>query len=152
MDDEGVIPEPTRLSSTRALYVISVAAELAGMHPQTLRFYERKGLVEPSRTGGGNRRYSEADIVRLRRIASLTASGLNLEGAKRILGLEAELDRVRSELARVATEAREAVERTHRYYRRDLVPVRQATVLWQATGTGRRQPGSRRRGGAARDN
>ena len=119
---------------SRAVYVISVAAELAGMHPQTLRFYERKGLVEPTRTGGGNRRYSEADIERLRQIAALTAAGLNLEGAKRILELEAELERVRAELERVRTEAREAVERTHRYYRRDLVPLRQATVLWRSAG------------------
>ena len=116
---------------SRAVYVISVAAELAGMHPQTLRFYERKGLVEPRRTDGGNRRYSEADIERLRHIAALTAAGLNLEGAKRILELEAELDRVRAELERVRAEARDAVERTHRYYRRDLVPLRQAPVLWR---------------------
>jgi len=124
---------------SRAVYVISVAAELAGMHPQTLRFYERKGLVEPTRTGGGNRRYSEADIERLRQIAALTAAGLNLEGAKRILELEAELERVRSELERVRTEAREAVERTHRYYRRDLVPLRQATVLWRSGAARQRQ-------------
>lgn len=120
-------------SPSRALYVISVAAELAGMHPQTLRFYERKGLVEPRRTGGGNRRYSDADIDRLRRISALTASGLNLQGAKRILELEAEVERLRAELERVRTEAREAVERTHRTYRRELVPLRQATVLWRST-------------------
>ena len=121
--------------SSRALYVISVAAELAGMHPQTLRLYERKGLVGPSRTGGGNRRYSDADINRLRRIASLTAAGLNLEGAKRVLELEAELDRLHAELERLRAEAREAVERAHRQYRRDLVPLRQATVLWGRGGT-----------------
>src|SRR5579863_2515866 len=121
-------------AATRAVYVISVAAELAGMHPQTLRFYERKGLVDPSRTGGGNRRYSDEDIARLRRIASLTASGLNLEGAKR--GLE--LDGVRAELDRVRAEAREAIDRTHRFYRRDLVPLRQATVLWRASGAERK--------------
>ena len=123
-------PRPRR--HPHALYVISVAAELAGMHPQTLRFYERKGLVDPSRTGGGNRRYSDEDIERLRRIASLTASGLNLEGARRVLELEQELERVRAELERVRAEAREALERTHRLYRRDLVPLRQATVLWRA--------------------
>ena len=126
--------EEEKMSSTgpsRAVYVISVAAELAGMHPQTLRFYERKGLVEPTRTVGGNRRYSESDVERLRHIAALTASGLNLEGARRILALEAELERLRSELARVQAEAREAVARTHRAYRRDLVPLRQATVLWR---------------------
>jgi MerR family transcriptional regulator/heat shock protein HspR len=118
-------------SASRAVYVISVAAELAGMHPQTLRFYERKGLVDPARTEGGNRRYSEADIEKLRHVAALTAAGLNLEGAKRVLQLESELERVRAELERVQAEAREAVERTHRRYRRDLVPLRQATVLWK---------------------
>lgn len=137
---------------SRAVYVISVAAELAGMHPQTLRFYERKGLVEPSRTGGGNRRYSEADIDRLRHIAALTASGLNLEGAKRILELEAELERVRTELERVRAEARDAVDRTHRYYRRDLVPLRQATVLWRSGGAGPSGGLTRRQARTARDN
>jgi MerR family transcriptional regulator/heat shock protein HspR len=124
-------------ASSRALYVISVAAELAGMHPQTLRLYERKGLVGPSRTDGGNRRYSDADIERLRRIASLTAAGLNLEGAKRVLELEAELERLRDELDRAHAAAREELERAHRQYRRELVPLRQATVLWgrQSTGT-----------------
>lgn len=123
--------EPTPRSVSRAVYVISVAAELAGMHPQTLRFYERKGLVDPKRTHGGNRRYSEADIERLRRVSSLTAAGLNLEGAKRVLELEAELEALQVELERVRAEAREALERTHRAYRRDLVPLRQATVLWK---------------------
>jgi MerR family transcriptional regulator/heat shock protein HspR len=121
-------------NAARAVYVISVAAELAGMHPQTLRFYERKGLLDPARTEGGNRRYSEADIEKLRRISALTADGLNLEGAKRVLQLEAELERLRAELERVRAEAREAVERTHRRYRRDLVPLRQAAVLWARGG------------------
>ncbi len=71
------------MPSTRAVYVISVAAELAGVHPQTLRIYERRGLVGPARTGGGSRRYSERDIARLRRILDLTAAGLNLEGVRR---------------------------------------------------------------------
>ena len=118
--------------SQRAVYVISVAAELAGVHPQTLRFYERKGLVDPTRTGGGNRRYSERDIERLRYIGALTAGGLNLEGVRRVLELEAELDTLRSELERVRAEARDVVERTHRHYRRDLVPVRQAIVVRSA--------------------
>jgi MerR family transcriptional regulator/heat shock protein HspR len=128
------------------VYVISVAAELAGMHPQTLRLYERKGLVGPWRTGGGNRRYSDDDIDRLRHIAALTAAGLNLEGARRVLELEAELERLREELQgeaerlrveleRVRSEARDTLERTHRQYRRDLVPLRQATVLWSRGGT-----------------
>ena len=94
-------------ASTRAVYVISVAAELAGVHPQTLRVYERKGLVDPSRTGGGNRRYSQRDIERLRRIQDLTAAGLNLEGVRRVLELEAEVERLRAELDRVRAEARD---------------------------------------------
>lgn len=109
--------------ATRAVYVISVAAELAGVHPQTLRIYERKGLLDPARTGGGNRRYSEADIAHLRRIQELTAAGLNLEGVRRVIALEAEIGRLNTELERTRAEAREAVERTHRQYRRELVPV-----------------------------
>ena len=76
---------------TRAVYVISVAAELAGVHPQTLRIYERKGLLDPARTVGGSRRYSEQDIAQLRRIQDLTTAGLNLEGVRRVLELEAEV-------------------------------------------------------------
>ena len=87
-------PEPPVGSS--AVYVISVAAELAGVHPQTLRIYERKGLVDPARTGGGSRRYSERDIERLRRIQELTNAGLNLEGVRRVLELEDEVVRLRS--------------------------------------------------------
>ncbi len=115
--------------ASRAVYVISVAAELAGVHPQTLRVYERKGLVDPSRTGGGNRRYSERDIEKLRRIQDLTNAGLNLEGVRRVLALEAEVERLKAELERVRAEARDALERTHRQYRRELVPVRQAAVV-----------------------
>ncbi len=118
----------TDRSETMAVYVISVAAELAGVHPQTLRIYERKGLVEPARTRGGSRRYSDADINLLRRIQDLTDEGLNLAGVKRVLDLEAELHRLRSELDRSRAEAHQAVERTHKQYRRDLVPVRQALV------------------------
>ncbi len=87
----------------RAVYVISVAAELAGMHPQTLRIYERKGLVEPSRTGGGSRRYSDADIALLSRIQELTNEGMNLAGVKRVLELEARGRRARSETRRRTT-------------------------------------------------
>ena len=120
--------------STRAVYVISVAAELAGVHPQTLRIYERKGLLDPARTVGGSRRYSERDIDRLRRIQDLTGVGLNLEGVRRVLELEEEVERLRQELARTRAEAREAIERTHRQYRRDLVPVNQAPVLYRRRG------------------
>jgi MerR family transcriptional regulator/heat shock protein HspR len=112
----------------RAVYVISVAAELAGVHPQTLRVYERRGLVDPLRTVGGSRRYSDRDLERLRRIQDLTAEGLNLEGVRKVLVLEAEVERLRTELERVRSEARETVEQTHRQYRRDLVPLRQLPV------------------------
>jgi MerR family transcriptional regulator, heat shock protein HspR len=117
--------------SQRALYVISVAAELAGVHPQTLRIYERKGLLEPARTSGGSRRYSEDDISRLQRIQDLTNAGLNLEGVKRVMELEDEVRRLRGEIGRLQQEARDAVERTHRQYRRDLVPVKQSPVLYR---------------------
>jgi MerR family transcriptional regulator/heat shock protein HspR len=115
----------------RAVFVISVAAELAGVHPQTLRIYERRGLVDPARTTGGSRRYSQRDIEQLRLIQELTGAGLNLEGVRRVLQLEAENRRLRAELARVQAEAREAVERTHRQYRRDLVPLRQAPAVFR---------------------
>jgi len=86
---------------TRAVYVISVAAELAGMHPQTLRIYERRGLVTPARTQGGNRRYSDADIAVLKRISELTDEGMNLEGIRRVMHLEIENARLRSEVGHV---------------------------------------------------
>jgi MerR family transcriptional regulator/heat shock protein HspR len=128
--------------------VISVAAELAGVHPQTLRVYERRGLVDPSRTGGGSRRYSDRDLQRLRRIQDLTAEGLNLEGVRKVLGLEAEVDKLRAELERVRSEARETVEQTHRQYRRDLVPLRQLPVPGFRAGP--RQSGRAGWGGARR--
>jgi MerR family transcriptional regulator/heat shock protein HspR len=113
---------------TRAVYVISVAAELTGVHPQTLRVYERKGLLEPGRTQGGSRRFSEQDLDRLRHIQTLTTAGLNLEGVKRVMELEAEVARLRRELSATRAEAREAVAVTHRQYRRDLVPLSQKLV------------------------
>jgi MerR family transcriptional regulator, heat shock protein HspR len=125
---------PDRRPSARAVYVISVAAELAGVHPQTLRIYERKGLVDPARTGGGSRRYSERDLERLRRIQELTTNGLNLEGVRRVMELEDEVIRLRRELAKAEYEAAEAVARTHRQYRRDLVPVKNSPVPWRPTG------------------
>lgn len=84
-----------------ARYVISVAAEMSGMHPQTLRIYERRGLIEPYRTPGGTRRYSEADIERLGLIQELTSAGVNLEGVRRILRLESELARHRNQIDRL---------------------------------------------------
>ena len=115
----------------RALYIISVAAELAGVHPQTLRIYERKGLLDPSRTSGGSRRFSERDLERLRHIQELTATGLNLEGVRRVLQLETELARLRAEMAEVRAQALDAVAATHRQYRRDLVPLRQSPVPYR---------------------
>ncbi len=116
---------------TRAVYVISVAAELAGLHPQTLRIYERKGLVDPARTGGGSRRYSDADIAQLRRIQELTSEGLNLAGVQRVLELEAELAALRQRLANEQAGVQAAVEHTHRQYRRDLVPLHQSVVVFR---------------------
>ncbi|MGH9280673.1 MAG: heat shock protein transcriptional repressor HspR [Acidimicrobiales bacterium] len=115
----------------RGVYVISVAAELAGMHPQTLRIYERRGLLDPARTGGGSRRYSARDIERLRRIHTLTEAGLNLAGVKAVMDLEDEVIRLRAQLVDARRELKEAVERTHRQYRRDLVPVKQATMPYR---------------------
>jgi MerR family transcriptional regulator/heat shock protein HspR len=115
----------------RALYVISVAAELAGVHPQTLRIYERKGLLDPARTVGGSRRYSEHDIHQLQRIQELTTEGLNLAGVKRVLRLEAELADLRAQLDAARRQAHADVQETHRQYRRDLVPLKQAVVLFE---------------------
>lgn len=115
----------------QAVYVISVAAELAGVHPQTLRIYERKGLLEPGRTQGGSRRYSDADIALLRRIQDLTNEGLNLAGVKKVLELEHQLERSRAEAEELRSQAAEDVDRVHRQYRRDLVPLQQAVVLYQ---------------------
>jgi MerR family transcriptional regulator/heat shock protein HspR len=113
----------------RAVYVISVAAELAGVHPQTLRIYERKGLLDPARTQGGSRRYSEQDIEQLRRISELSSEGMNLAGIKRVLELEAELLHAQSELARVRSEAAEQVAHAERRHRRDLVPIKQSSLV-----------------------
>jgi len=115
----------------RAVYVISVAAELAGMHPQTLRIYERKGLLEPARTPGGNRRYSEADIDRLRRITELAATGMNLAGIRRVMQLEDEVARLHNEVLQLREVVRQVqVEVDRRAPRRDLVPLRQAVVVF----------------------
>jgi MerR family transcriptional regulator, heat shock protein HspR len=119
----------------RALYIISVAAELAGVHPQTLRIYERKGLIAPSRTEGRSRRYSDRDIALLQRIQDLTNEGVSLAGVRKILELEAELDEVHERvaaleeaLARARQDLETAVGDVHRSYRRDLVPVSRAMV------------------------
>ena len=118
-------------SPDHAVYVISVAAELAGVHPQTLRIYERKGLVDPARTSGGSRRYSDADIDLLKRIQDLTNAGLNLAGVERVLQLEAEVRRLRAELDRTRAAAQQAVDDAERRNRYDLVPVHQSVVLFE---------------------
>lgn len=118
-------------AAERAVYVISVAAELAGMHPQTLRIYERKGLVFPARTGGGSRRYSDADIQQLQRIQRLTEDGLNLAGVKRVIELEAQLDAVRAELEDLRASTARAVADIERQHRRDLVPVNQSVTVYR---------------------
>ena len=100
------------------------------MHPQTLRIYERKGLLDPARTAGGNRRYSDADIERLRRIAELTDEGLNLAGVRRVLELEAEIARLEAELHRTRRDADERIAETERRHRRELVPLSQAVALF----------------------
>ena len=107
----------------RAVYVISVAAELAGMHPQTLRIYERRGLLTPARTQGGNRRYSEEDIARLRRISDLALTGMNLEGIRHVMSLEEEVVRLRSELE----ELKNAVVKISHGA---LVPLRQTVAIY----------------------
>jgi len=109
----------------RPRYMISVAADLVGMHPQTLRIYEQKGLVRPKRTAGNTRLYSDFDVERLRLIQRLTTElGLNLAGVERVLHLEDELLRMRRRLERMEAEMREALNEVHRQYRRDLVLYR----------------------------
>jgi MerR family transcriptional regulator/heat shock protein HspR len=128
---------PPQRSQHHAVYVISVAAELAGMHPQTLRIYERRGLVLPARTQGGNRRYSDHDIARLRRIAELAAEGMNLEGIRRVMTLELEVERLRAEndeLRHIAAAA--SAEAGRRAPRRDLVPLRQEVTVFGGTRLG----------------
>ena len=102
--------------------MISVAAELVGMHPQTLRMYESKGLVRPARTPGGTRLYSDIDLERLRMIQTLTTRlGLNLAGVEHVLRLEDELERLRSRMDRLEAELRREIRETHKQYRREVV-------------------------------
>ena len=109
----------------RPRYMISVAAELVGMHPQTLRIYEQKGLVNPRRTAGNTRLYSDADVERLRLIQRLTTDwGLNLAGVERVLHMEDEIERLRLRMERMEQEMRRSLDEVHRYYRRDLVLYR----------------------------
>jgi len=124
--------------STRAVFVISVAAELAGMHPQTLRIYERKGLIDPFRTPGGTRRYSREDIERLQLIQELTSQGLNLEGVRRVLALQEEnrvlkrkLDRLRDKMDDLEDEMEQRIEEVRRSNRHELVLRSQVRPLFE---------------------
>ena len=113
--------------SDRPCYMISVAADLVGMHPQTLRMYEARGLVRPKRTPGNTRLYSERDLERLRLIQRLTNElGLNLAGVEQVLRLQDELQRAHAQLERLERDARDRVEQVHRQYRRELVLYRPA--------------------------
>ncbi|HZD72439.1 MAG TPA: MerR family transcriptional regulator [Actinomycetota bacterium] len=131
----------------RAVFVISVAAELAGVHPQTLRIYERKGLVRPKRTTSNSRRYSERDIQRLREIQELTGKGVNLAGVRRVMELAEEVVRLQEQLVELKAELRaqarrhrQELDQARRANRRDLVPYSSAIVLYE------RDPGQRRPG------
>ena len=121
----------------RPRYMISVAAELVGMHPQTLRMYEQKGLVRPGRTAGNTRLYSEADLERLRLIQRLTTElGLNLAGVEAVLELEEQLQRMQARMERLESEMRDAIQQVHKQYRRELVlydPTRLPTPRWTST-------------------
>ncbi|MFN2534015.1 MAG: heat shock protein transcriptional repressor HspR [Pseudonocardiaceae bacterium] len=143
-------PHPPGADQDTPVFVISVAAQLAGLHAQTLRSYDRLGLVSPGRSAGGGRRYSARDIALLQEVQRLSQDhGVNLAGIKRIIQLEnqvdalrsrlaelsAELDEARAELARAQTAAEQAAAAVHASYRRDLVPVRPGTetalVIWR---------------------
>ena len=114
------------MSPDRPRYMISVAADLVGMHPQTLRMYESRGLVRPSRTPGGTRLYSDVDLDRLRLIQRLTGElGLNLAGVEHVLRLEDELRRLRTRMDRLEAELRDEIREVHKTYRREI-------VLWEA--------------------
>ncbi|MCA1711911.1 MAG: helix-turn-helix transcriptional regulator [Actinobacteria bacterium] len=123
-----------------AAYVISVAAELAGMHPQTLRSYDRLGLVSPQRTPGGGRRYTPRDVERLREVQRLSQEeGVNLAGIKRIIALESQVDALQARIGELLDElvasrqaAAAAEAAVHASYRRDLVPFSQRPiVMWK---------------------
>jgi MerR family transcriptional regulator, heat shock protein HspR len=117
----------------RAVYIISVAAELSGMHPQTLRIYERKGLLRPARTAGNTRRYSERDIDRLRKIQELTQLGVNLAGVKKIMEMQAKLERVRNEMDQMTQELEQTRRRLEGEVRSgsEIIPLRSTRLPWE---------------------
>ena len=128
------------MSDRTPRYMISVAAELVGMHPQTLRIYETKGLVTPQRTAGNTRLYSDADLDRLRLIQQLTTElGLNLAGVEHVIRLEEQIRRMQRTMERLERDMREAIAQVHKHYRRDLVPYDPANAQlvrtrWTSTG------------------
>jgi MerR family transcriptional regulator/heat shock protein HspR len=131
------LPFPPGADEDTPMFVISVAAQLSGLHAQTLRGYDRLGLVSPGRTSGGGRRYSMRDIALLREVQRLSQDeGVNLAGIKRIIELEHEVDALRAQLAETTQQlaaayaaAEQASAAIHRSYRNELVPVRQQTAL-----------------------
>jgi len=136
----------------RPVFMISVAAELAEMHPQTLRMYERRGLIRPRRSSKSTRLYSMEDVEKLRRIQQLVAEcGLNLAGVERVLEMEEQLaalqrrlDQLQADMDRLATQAREELEAVHRSYRKELVPLgTPGEVVVVARQRRARTPGSR---------
>lgn len=151
--DQG---EPQEVDSSRGVYMISVAAELAGMHPQTLRIYESRGLIQPQRSEGNTRLYSQDDVERLRRIQELTSdAGMNLAGVEKVFELEREMDRMRRRMEalerrsdRVQRELEEEIERVRRSFKRELVRYEPpGTALSRTEAV--RAAASRRRGGRA---
>jgi len=121
--DHGAANEMDLEGRHRAVFIISVAAELSGVHPQTLRVYERRGLVSPARTGGMSRRYSQADIDQIHRIQELTTQGLNLAGVKRVLLMEAEIVHLHQQIAELRAQGAQPTS--------DLVPLHQDVVRYQ---------------------
>jgi MerR family transcriptional regulator/heat shock protein HspR len=118
------------VTDDRPRYMISVAADIVGMHPQTLRMYENKGLVRPKRTPGGTRLYSERDLDRLRTIQRLTTElGLNHAGVEHVLRLQDEVQKMRDRIARMERDMRRAVDEVHKTYKRELVLYRAPTEL-----------------------
>jgi MerR family transcriptional regulator, heat shock protein HspR len=128
------------MSADRAVYIISVAAELAGVHPQTLRTYERRGLIKPARTAGGTRRYSARDVERVRLIQELTqGDGVNLAGVLRILALEDRLEELEGQVEQVRTEARKALREVQQAARSEIVLYRPPEIERHPTAGRRRR-------------
>jgi MerR family transcriptional regulator/heat shock protein HspR len=130
MTPSSFSPQP---NPEAAVYVISVAAELTGLHPQTLRAYERMGLIAPGRTGGGGRRYSHRDLERLRQIADLTSAGIGIEGVRRIMALELQVDALRARNEELLAEL-DAVRRMLAARGAAQAPANKLPVLHQAAG------------------